>query len=227
MSRWRRVVRRELLRYREETGYDHVELGDLYEQTTPVLRREFPNNDNPRAKLRQILQQLRDRGEVEFLGAGVYRISAVDPSTAATEGASADSREYTASVYETTVGARSVPRAFRIAVLDRYGGVCPVSGVDHDRLLDVAHVLPWGEYPEHRTEVTNVLPLSKTFHAAFDAGLFTIDTSYRLRVSPTFETSSSRLRRLLCDSDGERLPIPDGTLSPSFLDRHNRTLDWL
>ncbi|WP_459889406.1 HNH endonuclease [Halostagnicola bangensis] len=42
------------------------------------------------------------------------------------------------------------------------------------RLLDMAHVLSWSDYPEYRADLTNVLPLTKTHHAAFDRGLYTI-----------------------------------------------------
>lgn len=70
---------------------------------------------------------------------------------------------------------------------------CPISGVDHPELLDVAHVLSWSDYPEHRADLTNVLPLSETHHAAFDRELFTTDRDYRLRVNPSFNTQSGVL----------------------------------
>jgi len=76
---------------------------------------------------------------------------------------------------------------------------CPISGVDHPGLLDVAHVLSWSDYPQYRADVANVLPLSKTHHAAFDKGLFTIDLDYCLRVNPEFETQSDLLQRTLLD----------------------------
>ncbi|WP_435077638.1 HNH endonuclease [Halococcus sp. AFM35] len=230
MSRWQEVVRRELARYETQTGYDVAELSELYEQSLPTLREEFPDNQHLKAKLRQILQQLRDRDELKFLGSGVYRIEALDMDTETTaEAAEGESTvEYTAETYETTVAARSLPAAFRIGILDRYDHTCPVSGVDHDRLLDVAHVLPWSDFPEYRTEPANVLCLSKTHHAAFDAGLFTLDESCRLRVSPEFETDSDLLRRTLLDRAGERIELPiDSAAMGGRLREHNtRHLDW-
>jgi len=94
----------------------------------------------------------------------------------------------TAGTYETTVHARVVDPEFRATVISQHDETCPVSGVDHPGLLDVAHVLSWNEYPEHRSDLTNVLPLSKTHHAAFDRELFTIDQEYRIQVNPSFET---------------------------------------
>jgi putative restriction endonuclease len=227
MSKWRKIVRRELAQYETQKGSEVLELNELYEQFIPVFREEFPNNDNPEAKLRQILRQLRDRDELTFLGDGVYRIDALDIDGKIPDD-EANISEHTAETYETTVAARSLPTGFRPEVLDRYDHTCPVSGVDHDRLLDVAHVLPWSDFPDHRTDPANVLCLSKTHHAAFDAGLFTLDESCRLRVSPEFETESDLLRRTLLDRAGERIELPvDTTAMSGRLREHNiRHLDW-
>lgn len=227
MSRWRRVVRRELSRYRDQTGYDVFDLEELYDQLLPVLRSEYPDNDHPAAKLRQILQQLRDRGELEFVDdRGTYRILSLADTTE--EGAETGTPvEYEVAEYETTVGARSMPVAFRRAVLESYGRVCPVSGVDHERLLDVAHVLAWNDHPDHRADPENVLPLSKTHHAAFDAGLFTVDREFTLHVAPSFETDSDVLRETLVAQEGTRLAHLDETpLAGEYLERHNDVLDW-
>jgi len=235
MSRWRRVVRRELARYRADTGWRVVELQELYDQLGPVLREEFPENHNREAKLRQILQQLGERGELAFVdGDGTYRIlelgDAAPPVGGDETGSVADPADdgwqYEAREYETTVGARSLPTAFRDAVLARYDTRCPVSGVDHPRLLDVAHVLSWSDHESLRTDPGNVVALDKTHHAAFDDGLYTLDADFRLHVSPSFETDSDLLRRTLLNRNGERVDLDEDTLDPAYLDRRNRSLDW-
>jgi len=132
-----------------------------------------------------------------------------------------------AGTYETTVHARSVDPEFRATVLSRHDRTCPVSGVDHPGLLDVAHVLSWSEYPECRADLSNVLALSKTHHAAFDRELFTIDQDYRLRVNPEFETESDVLQRTIIDREGERISIPEESLNPQYVTQHNSSLAWL
>lgn len=226
MSKWRNVVRRELARYEARTGSKVAELSELYEHFLPTLREEFPNNHNPEAKLRQILQDLYADGEVTRLNPGVYRIETLDTDTEAIK--EPDWSEFTAETYETTVDARSLPTGFRPEILDRYDHTCPISGVDHDRLLDVAHVLPWSDYPKYRTDPGNVLLLSKTHHAAFDAGLFTLDSSCRLRVDPTFETESDHLRQTLLDRAGEQVSLPvDASVMDSYLTERNQGhLNW-
>jgi putative restriction endonuclease len=132
-----------------------------------------------------------------------------------------------AGTYETTVHARSVDPEFRATVLSQHNRTCPVSGVDHPGLLDVAHVLSWSDYPEYRADLSNVLALSKTHHAAFDRELFTIDQDYRLCVNPEFETESDVLQRTIIDRAGEQILIPDGSLKPQYVAQHNAALEWV
>lgn len=132
-----------------------------------------------------------------------------------------------AGTYETTVHARSVDPEFRATVLSRHDRTCPISGVDHPGLLDVAHVLSWSDYPEYRADLSNVLALSKTHHAAFDRELFTIDQDYRLCVNPSFETQSDLLQRTILDRAGERISIPDDNLKPQYISKHNAALEWV
>lgn len=133
----------------------------------------------------------------------------------------------TAATYETTVVARSVDPEFRATVLSRHDGTCPVSHVDHPALLDVAHVLPWSEYPDHRADLGNVLPLSKTHHAAFDQELFTIDSNYRIRVNPEFDTQSDILQRTIIEQAGEQVPFGETGPEPTYLQEYNQKLAWL
>lgn len=235
---WRELVRRELARYRAETGTEFVERREFLDVALPAFREAYPEASTPAQTFSRVMQELRDRGEVDFHAPGTYRILDLDVEDAeATAGREAGSRwkpesepsgkrAYSAREYETTVGARSMPAAFREYVLDRYGHRCPVSGVDHDALLDVAHVLPWSEYPEHRADPSNVLPLSRTEHAAFDAGVFTLDAKYRLRVDPAFETESDVLRRALLDRAGERVDVPEDALDAEYLAARNETVEW-
>jgi len=139
----------------------------------------------------------------------------------------ASDTELTAATYEATTHARAVDPEFRATVLSRHNRTCPVSGVDHPGLLDVAHVLSWSDYPEHRADVANVLPLSKTHHAAFDRELFTLDQDYRLRVNPAFETESELLQRTIISRAGERVSLPDDSLDPNYLEQHNAALAWV
>ena len=94
-------------------------------------------------------------------------------------------------VEESLVGARNgrpqviTPRlgqgAFRIAVLDAYGGACAVTTEHSLPVLEAAHIRPWGQGGGH--VVTNGIPLRRDIHRLFDLGYVTVRPDNRLAVS--------------------------------------------
>jgi putative restriction endonuclease len=172
------------------------------------------------------LVERRD-GAFALTEAGREFVESAVEAWADTEPASEQSDQFSADTYQTTTDARAVDPEFRATVLSRYDETCPVSGVDHPRLIDVAHILPWREYPNVRADLSNVLPLSKTHHAAFDCELFTIDPEYHIRVNPDFETDSDLLKRTIRDRAGESLSLPSEAIDPEYLREYNQSLEWL
>ncbi|NLO04799.1 MAG: hypothetical protein GX131_03100 [candidate division WS1 bacterium] len=68
LSGWKHAV------FEVLTGLDGIEfdLSDVYE-FAPSLGQQYPENTEVKAKIRQQLQMLRDRGLIRFLGEGRYR----------------------------------------------------------------------------------------------------------------------------------------------------------
>jgi hypothetical protein len=66
---------------------------------------------------------------------------------------------------------------FRKALLDYWGGRCPLTGITDTALLRASHIIPWAECETGalRLNVHNGLLLSALWDAAFDAGLVTFD----------------------------------------------------
>jgi type II restriction enzyme len=65
----------EVMKCAEALGRESFELADMYgfeDRLSPI----YPGNNNVRPKIRQQLQVLRDRGWLEFLGRGRYRVRA-------------------------------------------------------------------------------------------------------------------------------------------------------
>jgi HNH endonuclease len=61
---------------------------------------------------------------------------------------------------------------FRDALMDYWGGRCPVTGIMDPPLLRASHIVPWSECGnEQRLDVHNGLLLSALWDAAFDKGL--------------------------------------------------------
>jgi hypothetical protein len=70
--------------------------------------------------------------------------------------------------------------------------------------------------------------LNSLHHRAFDAGLFTLDEDYRIRVSPAFDPGHPFLRETILERANEPLSLPpDVRLQPDFLEELNTDLGWL
>jgi hypothetical protein len=61
---------------------------------------------------------------------------------------------------------------FRNALMDYWGGRCPLTGITEPALLRASHIVPWSDCnDEQRLDVHNGLLLSALWDAAFDQGL--------------------------------------------------------
>ncbi|QLC35679.1 HNH endonuclease (plasmid) [Halarchaeum sp. CBA1220] len=121
-----------------------------------------------------------------------------------------------------------VSDAFRDEAFERFGHACVMTGIREDDLLDLAHVLPRSQRPDLAEDAENVLVLNALHHRAFDAALFTIDSDYRIRASPSFDPAHPFLKETIVDRRGERLALPpDARVQPTFLEELNEGLSWL
>jgi hypothetical protein len=61
---------------------------------------------------------------------------------------------------------------FRDALMDYWGGRCPMTGITEPELLRASHIVPWADSTdEQRLDVYNGVLLSALWDAAFDSGL--------------------------------------------------------
>lgn len=109
--------------------------------------------------------------------------------------------------------------AFRIAVLEAYGGACAVTTEHSLPVLEAAHIRPWGLGGRHA--VPNGVPLRRDLHRLFDLGYVTIRPDLRLAVSGALRDEYAN-GRLSYELDGRRI------LLPSALEDHpdRELLDW-
>jgi hypothetical protein len=86
-------------------------------------------------------------------------------------------RRATAGMPQTTEAERLVVQrigqdVFRAALMDYWGGRCPLTGIAEPALLRASHIVPWSKCgDEERLDVHNGLLLSALWDAAFDKGL--------------------------------------------------------
>ncbi len=126
-----------------------------------------------------------------------------------------------------TVKVRRAQRFFRKSVLASFESKCCITGIDVPQLLIASHILPWGQYPEHRADPRNGLCLSRLHDAAFDQGLITFDEEFRLVLSLTLKeaTTNEVLHSTFTRFQGKCITLPQRFRPPDeFLLLHRGTI---
>lgn len=113
---------------------------------------------------------------------------------------------------------------FRAAVLAAYDCKCCITGLAVTDLLCASHIVPWSVDLKNRTNPRNGLCLNAIHDRAFDRGLITITTTYKVQLSPLIsKVKDAGIEALLRPYEGVtiNLPVhfhPDAT----FLLYHNQ-----
>lgn len=115
---------------------------------------------------------------------------------------------------------------FRQTVLNSYGVRCCITGINVPRLLVASHIKPWRDFPNERLDPRNGLCLSSLHDAAFDAGLVTLDSNFRLLLSKDLKRYFPLpvLEQNFVPFEGLVIRLPDKLAEPApeFV-RHHRT----
>lgn len=72
---------------------------------------------------------------------------------------------------------------FRSAILTAYSSKCCITGLQVPQLLVASHIIPWSVRADLRTNPRNGLLLNAIHDKAFDTGLITVTTDYKIKVS--------------------------------------------
>ena len=122
------------------------------------------------------------------------------------------------------VAVRRGQQFFRQTVLSAYGVRCCVTGIAVPGLLVASHIKPWRDFPTERLNPCNGLCLSKLQDAAFDAGLISLDNSFRVMLSSQLKRyfPHPALEQNFVPYEGERIRLPEKLAEPSpeFLRYH-------
>jgi putative restriction endonuclease len=245
---WLTAMRVELEWYREQHAESDVSLDELYDFSEKRLARQFPENNHVRDKMRQVLQRLRDRGEIKFLdNDGEYRVLEIDlekPPTAylhistdaeppreeidrekselirATESEPELSEKDTEYI-ETRRKARG--HAFRELVREEYNNTCAVCGSQRvspygNPEVEAAHIYPKSE--DGSDDIRNGIALCKFHHWAFDSGWLSVTNDYEITVADAPDKNGyDELKQF----EGRSLRLPENEdvhPHPIFLERH-------
>ncbi|HIF9274303.1 TPA: phosphorothioated DNA-binding restriction endonuclease [Photobacterium damselae] len=112
--------------------------------------------------------------------------------------------------FEVNTSTKSRDPEFRRKVLQAYNYKCAVCGFDLalDRVpigIEAAHI-KWKQYSDP-CEVSNGLALCSIHHKAFDRGAITLDSDFKVRVSPAV-TGGQLVDRLIWDFESKQIQLP-------------------
>ncbi len=79
---------------------------------------------------------------------------------------------------------------FRSTVLAAYNSTCCITGLAIPALLNASHIVPWSIDGANRTNPRNGLCLNALHDRAFDTGLISLDSEFRVMVSPRLKKKS-------------------------------------
>ena len=118
---------------------------------------------------------------------------------------------------------------FRESVLSAYNGACCITGINDSRLLIASHIQPWAVCAngEDRTKTENGLCLSALYDKAFDKGLFTIDTDFKIVLSKSLKDNLTRdaYDKHFASLDNQQIQLPSrGKPAAAFLRYHNENV---
>lgn len=86
---------------------------------------------------------------------------------------------------------------FRDALMEYWGGRCPLTGITDPALLRASHIVPWAECDdEQRLDVHNGLLLSALWDAAFDRGLVSFADDGSVLTAPALTSAAVQALRI-------------------------------
>lgn len=118
---------------------------------------------------------------------------------------------------------------FRQTVLSNYAGACCITGLAMPSLLTASHIKPWKD-SDPRTERTNPrngLCLNALHDRAFDRGLITVTTDYRVIVSKQIKDfyNMEIVQEFFGKYDGKKIELPEKFLpARQFIEFHNTNI---
>ena len=130
---------------------------------------------------------------------------------------------------ETRISSRRGQAFFRSTVLSAYNNTCCITGIDIPKLLQASHIKSWSasDPKTERTNPCNGLALNTLHHEAFDNGIFTIDTDYKILISKTARErySSDVFYDFFVKFEGKQITLPERFFpSKEMIEYHNSRL---
>lgn len=113
---------------------------------------------------------------------------------------------------------------FRKSVMAAYNNTCCITGIKIPSLLVSGHIIPWSIDEKNRLNPRNGIAINALHDKAFENGLITITTDYKIKISSRLKVKKDEdtYTNYFLKYDGKEIFLPSKFLpDPEFLKIHN------
>ena len=228
---WRDAVLGALRRYSNRHNTRVITRQSLIEEElATIAQRTASEGITPEQTLSRVLQNLRDEGLLHFTDPGLY-VLLDTPVRAESEDLPVDAIDYAIDHKKLILGdvlasdAQSVARhrrgqeRVRRLTLYNYETQCAFCDITDEQFLVASHVSRWGDDPEARGILSNVICMCRIHDALFENGLFSLADDYSVIRRGNIE--GEIILRVLDLSSSFRHPVAHPPL-PRYLMKHRQ-----
>jgi putative restriction endonuclease len=116
---------------------------------------------------------------------------------------------------------------FRQRILASYNEKCSITGISITSLLVASHIVPWSKNIQERLNPKNGICLNSFHDKAFDKGLITITSDFKVKLSDAIlqKKKESNIQKYFIEYENQPIILPD-RFSPSieFLEYHHKNI---
>lgn len=113
---------------------------------------------------------------------------------------------------------------FRSSILASYNNTCCITGIQQPEFLIAGHIKPWSVDEKNRLNPQNGIAINALHDKAFETGLLTITTDYKIKISPLLfkQKKSKSIEEYFLKLDNQDIILPSRFLPDvEFLKYHN------
>jgi putative restriction endonuclease len=113
---------------------------------------------------------------------------------------------------------------FRSSILASYNNTCCITGIQQPEFLIAGHIKPWSIDEKNRLNPQNGIAINALHDKAFESGLMTITTDYKIKISPLLfkQKKSKSIENYFLKFNNQDIILPSRLLPDiEFLKYHN------
>jgi putative restriction endonuclease len=125
---------------------------------------------------------------------------------------------------EQVVKARVNQSFFRSSILASYNNTCCITGIQQPEFLIAGHIKPWSLDEKNRLNLQNGIAINALHDKAFETGLITITTDFKIEVSSILlkQRKSKSIEDYFIKYNNKKIILPSRFLPDTeFLKYHN------